>query len=113
MLLVEDDLVSASALTAILSRRGFEVLHAGTVSAGLALLAEAPDTVILDLMLPDGDGAAILQQVRDSGAPTRVVITTAVHDLARLAAVRGLGPDVILQKPIDLAGLLTVLRPLN
>jgi DNA-binding response OmpR family regulator len=113
VLLVEDDLVSASALTAILSRRGFHVLHATTVAVGLELLAEQPDTVILDLMLPDGDGAALLQHVRAAGLRVRVVVTTAVHDVARLAAVRALGPDLLMQKPIDLADLLTVLKPLN
>ncbi len=113
MLLVEDDLVSASALTAILARRGFEVLHAPTVAAGLAMLAELPDVVVLDLMLPDGDGAALLKHVRSSGLPIRVVVTTAVHDAARLADVRALGPDLVMQKPIDLAGLLRAIQPLN
>ncbi len=110
---MEDDLVSASALMAILTRRGFEVLHASTVAAGLAMLDEKPDTVILDLMLPDGDGAAVLKHIRAAGLPTRVVVTTAVHDAARLADVRALGPDLVMQKPIDLAGLLQVLQPLN
>ena len=110
---MEDDLVSASALTTILSRRGFQVSHAPTVAGGLALLAEGPDTVILDLMLPDGDGAAVLHQVRAAGLPARVVVTTAVHDATRLAAIRALGPDLVMQKPIDLAGLLSVLKPMN
>ncbi len=113
MLLVEDDLVSASALSAILTRRGFEVLHATTVAAGLAGLAESPDAVILDLMLPDGDGAAVLQQARAAGAAVRVIVTSAVHDDARLAAVHALGPDLMMQKPIDLAGLLRALLPMN
>ncbi len=42
-----------------------------------------------------------------------MIVTTAVHDADRLAAVRALGPDVMMQKPIDLAGLLKLLQPLN
>lgn len=110
---MEDDLVSASALTAILTRRGYEILHAPTVAEAMALLSERPDTIVLDLMLPDGDGAAVLTAVRQSGLPIRVVVTTAVHDPARLAEVRALQPDLVMQKPIDLAGLLRVLQPLN
>jgi DNA-binding response OmpR family regulator len=113
VLLVEDDLVSASALTTILTRRGFNVIHAATVAEGLTQLSASPDTVILDLMLPDGDGAAVLQQLRDAGSSTRVIVTTAVHDDARLDAVRAMRPDVLLQKPIDLPSLLRVLGPLN
>ncbi len=114
MLLVEDDPVSASALSTILTRRGFEVLHAATLAQGLALLAtRSPDTVLLDLMLPDGDGSVLLERARAEGRPVRVIVTTAVGDDARLAAVRALGPDVLMQKPIDLAGLLKLLQPLN
>ena len=113
VLLVEDDLVTASALSTILTRRGFEVLHAATVADALTLLDVAPEAVILDLMLPDGDGSAVLQRLRATGAHTRVVVTTAVGDSDRLAAVRAMNPDVLLQKPIDLASLLRGLSPVN
>ncbi len=113
VLLVEDDPVSASALSTILTRRGYQVLHAPTVARGLLLLAEVPDAIILDLMLPDGDGATVLQQVRAAGLACRVVVTTAVHDVAHLAAVRAMNPEVVLQKPIDLAVLLKIIQPLN
>ena len=111
--MVEDDLVSASALSTILGRRGYVVAHATTVAVALSLLDPPPDTIILDLMLPDGDGEAVLQAVRAARVPTRVVVTTAMNEGDRLTAVRALGPDVLLQKPIDLASLLRAMKPLN
>lgn len=113
MLLVEDDLVSASALRSILVRRGYHVVHAATVAEAMAGLSPPPDVVILDLMLPDGDGAAVLVHLRAAGVSVRVIVTSAVHDPDRLSAVRALAPDVMLQKPIDLVGLFRVLNPPN
>ena len=114
VLLVEDDLVSASALQAILVRRGYQVVHAATVAQAMASLGPPPpDTVILDLMLPDGDGAAVLAHLRAANAPCRVIVTSAVHDTSRLEAVQALAPDVMLQKPIDLVGLFRALKPAN
>jgi DNA-binding response OmpR family regulator len=113
VLLVEDDLVTASALIAILKRRGFDVLLATTVAQGMAMLAREPAYVVLDLMLPDGDGISLLQHVREQHLPVRVLVTTAVSDPGRLAAVRGLAPDVVMQKPIDLHDLLKLIVPPN
>jgi two-component system response regulator RegA len=109
VLLVEDDLVTASALIAILTRRGFDVLLATTVAQGMAMLAREPAYVVLDLMLPDGDGSALLRYVRDQHLPARVLVTTAVSDPARLSEVRRLTPDVLMQKPIDLHDLLKLI----
>jgi DNA-binding response OmpR family regulator len=111
--LVEDDPVSASALQAILRRRGFEVQAATTLARAMDLLKSQPEFVLLDLMLPDGDGAAVLRQVRQTSPETRVLVTTAVSDPERLRALRVLGPDVILQKPIDLNALLKLIEAPN
>ena len=109
MLLVEDDLVTATALIAILKRRGFDVLLATTVAQGMAMLAREPAYIVLDLMLPDGDGIALLQHIRDHALPVRVLVTTAVSDPTRLGEVRRLTPDVLMQKPIDLHDLLKLI----
>ncbi len=113
MLLVEDDIVSAHALSSILRHRGFEVTVASTLAEGFAKLSENPGHVILDLMLPDGDGGDILRYIRQSKLPSRVVITTAVNDASRLRGIHDLKPDAILQKPIDLDRLLRFLALAN
>jgi DNA-binding response OmpR family regulator len=113
VLLVEDDPVSASALQAILGRRGFHVLAATTLVQAMSLLNNQPQFVLLDLMLPDGDGAVVLRHVRQTSPETRVLVTTAVSNPERLRALRSLGPDVILQKPIDLSALLKLIETPN
>ena len=110
-MLVEDDAGSAKALRALLQLRGFDVVVATTVADGLAALratggASTIDYVVLDLMLPDGDGAQILRHVRERNLGIPVCVTTGVNDRARLAEVKRLEPRCLLMKPIDLAQLL-------
>jgi DNA-binding response OmpR family regulator len=113
VLLVEDDRVSCNALSSILRRRGFEVIVATTLAEGFARLSENPTHIILDLMLPDGDGEDILRLLRRNQSPAKVLVTTAVNDQDRLRSVREQHPDAILQKPIDLSKLLRMLEPLH
>ena len=102
IVLVEDHDTTRRVLARLLSLKGWQVRTAATVAEGLDLLESEPDCVITDLMLPDGEGEAVVRRVRDSGLPTRVVVTTATGDEARLERVRRLKPDGVLRKPIDL-----------
>jgi DNA-binding response OmpR family regulator len=109
--LVEDDRPTAKAMLALLTRAGWEVTVARTLAEALARLdASTPDWVVLDLMLPDGDGTALLQRVRREGIRTRVAVTTGSIDAHRLHTVAQLGPDLFLTKPIRIADLFKVLN---
>ena len=105
LLVVEDDEMSRRAWKSIFSRRGWDVTAVGTVAEALTLLDPAPDFLILDLSLADGDGEAILGKVRDENLRTRVAVTTGTCDGARLRDVRGLNPDALLEKPISVVDL--------
>jgi DNA-binding response OmpR family regulator len=84
---------------------------AGTVAHGIQILNDAsPQYLILDLMLPDGDGAKIMHEIRARGLGTTVAITTAISDPDRLKSVRQLDPAVLIRKPIDLVQLLRGLK---
>jgi CheY-like chemotaxis protein len=101
ILIVEDDELSQKAWQTIFATRGWDVTFATTVADGLALLDPAPDFLILDLSLPDGDGETILRKIRDENLKTRVTVTTGDSDTARLRAVRKLNPEALFTKPID------------
>src|SRR4029079_190332 len=100
-LIVEDDPASASAMVGILKRYGLTVVTATTVQGALAALNHEFDYVILDLMLPDGDGAEVLRRMRDGNSSAWVCVITAPSDPAMLAAIQRLNPGCILRKPID------------
>jgi len=111
VLVVEDDPPTRSALRSIFSRQGWQVATAATVDEGLACLDPAPDCIVLDLVLPDGGGEAILRKVRADSIPTRMVaVATGTNDPNRLAVVRNLEPDILLFKPLDSDVLCRVCR---
>jgi DNA-binding response OmpR family regulator len=103
LLVVDDDPCTRTALHALFSRRGWEVELAASVAAGLARLVPSPRCVIFDLMLPDGGGEAILREVRANHPRTMVAVCSGIDDPHRLAQVRGLNPELLLWKPIELA----------
>ena len=110
LLLVEDDLATSKALRALLTRKGWVVQVAATLAEGIRHLENLPEWLILDLMLPDGDGTILLRKVRDEKLDVRVGVTTGSIDPIRLQNVSELLPELFLTKPIDIDALFDGLR---
>ena len=67
ILLIEDDARLASMVAEYLGPSGFEVDTAGSLAAGRSKLASGSyDALVLDLMLPDGDGLDLCKELRRS-----------------------------------------------
>lgn len=78
VLLVEDDRNLREALAETLTDEQYLVRTAATLADARSALAETPaDVLVLDLMLPDGDGAQLCREVKRSGVGTRVLMLTA------------------------------------
>ena len=109
VLVVEDEESISEPLAAALSRAGFEVRVAASASEGLRLFgAERPDVVLLDVMLPDGDGRDVLREIRPSRVP--VVLLTARSDQIDKVVGLELGADDYVTKPFDTAELIARVR---
>jgi two-component system KDP operon response regulator KdpE len=105
LLLVEDDAKIRTMLTRALSERGHAVATAETAMGGLQqALRERPDLVVLDLGLPDLDGAEMLRMLR---AVSRVPVIVATARDADVEVVRLLdqGADDYVVKPFTAAQL--------
>lgn len=103
VLVVEDDASSRRALTLLLKLRGFHATYASTRAEALQCLAEHPLCVLLDLMLPDGNGAEVLAHIRRNRLPIRVAITSGAANFESL--LDGVRPDAYFAKPLDFEGL--------
>ncbi|MBC8104959.1 MAG: response regulator transcription factor [Anaerolineae bacterium] len=101
ILIVEDDPLSGRTLAAILRTSGHEVELVTSVQAGLERLLSNPRCVLLDLMLPDGDGALILARIRASRLRTRVAVITSMVEPERFEVLRDLGADRVFAKPVN------------
>jgi len=113
ILLLEDDVRLAGIIARGLRREGTAVDTAGTVQDARWLAAESVyDVLVLDVMLPDGDGFALCGDLRAAGNWTPVLMLTARD--AVTDRVRGLdvGADDYLVKPFAFAELFARLRAL-
>ncbi|MDB5174963.1 MAG: response regulator consisting of a CheY-like receiver domain and a Fis-type domain protein [Phycisphaerales bacterium] len=105
ILVVEDDRASRSALTMLLRSTGFDSISAGTVGEALTALAEGPTCLILDLMLPDGNGSTVLAHIRRNNLPIRVALATGAIDWEAMVESSPGRPDAVFQKPLDIRKL--------
>ncbi|MCM1088990.1 MAG: response regulator transcription factor [Muribaculaceae bacterium] len=100
ILLIDDEPQLRKLVTDILSDDGFEkIIEAGTVSDGLILARQKrPDLAILDVMLPDGDGFALMKELR-TFTDIPVIFLTAKEEAPDKLAGLGLGADDYVIKP--------------
>jgi DNA-binding response OmpR family regulator len=100
LLLVDDEPELLTMVTAILKDDGFEhIVVAATEKEGVTLAKrETPDLAILDVMLPDGDGFALFQQLR-TFTDIPVIFLTAKDEPTDKLAGLGLGADDYIVKP--------------
>ncbi len=113
ILIIEDELPMRTALADLLTSEGHRVLFAADGAAGLArALAEQPDLILLDVMMPRLDGFALAGELRRLGRSTPILMLTAKGQVDD--RVRGLdaGADDYLVKPFSGAELLARVRAL-
>ena len=113
LLLVDDDSRLASMVGDYLGRAGFEVETAGSLAGGRDLLAANNyDALVLDLMLPDGDGLDLCREVR-SASKTRqlplLMLTARGEPMDRIVGLE-LGADDYVPKPCTPRELVARLR---
>jgi len=103
ILLVEDDVVLATALTRVLNQTAHAVDSAETgEQARDALKDDVYDLVILDVGLPKPDGFEVLHELRQRGSHVPVLVLTARDALEDRVRGLDLGADDYLTKPFDL-----------
>ncbi len=110
VLVAEDDPQIRALIQSTLAVEGYCVQTAVTVSEAGALLRHAPpDLLLLDLGLPYGDGAVLVQEVRKHST-LPILVVTARHQEAQKIALLDAGADDYLTKPFSVAELLARIR---
>ncbi|WP_425101549.1 response regulator transcription factor [Tropicibacter sp. S64] len=101
-LLVEDSADLAETVRTQLAMDGHAVDHAATLGEAEDLLAVAPyDLILLDIMLPDGDGRDFLARHRAAREATPVIVMTARSAVSDRVAMLDSGADDYITKPFD------------
>src|SRR5262249_32012423 len=112
VLVVDDESVFRVLVEEALLSEGFEVRSADSLRAARAALEQwAPDVLVIDRRLPDGDGIDFLKAVRAGEGPDPIVIVvTAYGDVENAVESLKAGATDYLTKPVQLTDLIVKLR---
>jgi two-component system KDP operon response regulator KdpE len=112
ILVVDDERPIRRALEVTLAKAGYSVGSATDASDALTQAAlHPPDLVIVDLMLPDGDGAELTKQLRDWLQAPILLISAVGEEQDKIRALDA-GADDYLTKPFGIGELLARVRAL-
>jgi two-component system KDP operon response regulator KdpE len=110
VLLIEDEPQMRRFLRAALDAQGLRLVEAPTAREGLAQAAtRAPDLILLDLGLPDGDGLDLTRQIREWSTTPIIVLSARGQESDKVAALDA-GADDYLTKPFSVPELLARIR---
>ena len=105
-LVVEDDPNIVDLIMSNLSVRGFDTVVSTDGMRALKLLeTEAPDIVLLDLMLPEVDGFELCQQIRERSSVAIIVVSARGGERDKVTALN-VGADDYMTKPFSIEELL-------
>ena len=111
VLVIDDDPATRELLERIFSRKGFAAIHAVNGEEGLYMAnTNLPDSIILDIELPDTDGWSVLAELKNNDETSSIpcVILTAEEDQSK--DWHALGAAGYLNKPINRDELLTIVK---
>ncbi len=112
VLVVEDQQSLLHNLERGLAEGGYEVVSAVSMAEARIALAQSPDLIVLDLLLPDGSGIDLLRQIRAQGGGQPILILTARDSVDDRIQGLDAGADDYLVKPFSFNELLARLRAL-
>jgi len=104
ILVVDDDPINRRLLARTLTAQGHDVVTAEDGREALDVLrAEAPDIVLLDVVMPEMDGVTALERIKRDPAlrSTPVIMVSALEDFASVVRCIELGAEDYLQKPFN------------
>ncbi len=111
VLVVDDERLLRESLARALEAEGMRVERAATAAEALALHRRAPhDLVILDLKLPDGDGVAVLAQMRALDPGGAALVITAHGTIEAAVEAMKLGAFDFVKKPFELDEILATAK---
>jgi two-component system response regulator AtoC len=102
ILVIDDDVSISETLELYLTEEGYDVVTAHTGTEGLNKFVQySPEVVILDIRLPDIDGFAVLEDLREENENIKVIMITAHHDMDSTIRAMKDGAFDYIHKPIN------------
>src|SRR5262245_53275545 len=109
-LVIDDESAILRFLKPALEANNYDMANAGTIAEGLKrIAAEAPDIVLLDLGLPDGDGKDVIRRAREWSDLPIIVLSARDREAEKIEAL-DLGAADYVNKPFNIGELLARMR---
>lgn len=113
ILLVEDDVLLREGLVELFTKQGYFVTAVGSVSDAKEKFANGRyNLIILDVMLPDGNGYDLCESIRRTDTATPILFLTSCDDEFQIVKGLDVGGDDYVTKPFKLLELLSRVRAL-
>jgi len=110
ILVVDDEPAILRFLKPALEANGYEMNAVGTVADALKqIAATAPEIVVLDLGLPDGDGKEVIRRVREWSDVPIIVLSARDREIEKIESL-DLGADDFVNKPFGVGELMARIR---
>ena len=112
VVLIEDERLIAESLERTLRGLNYDVVHAADGKTGLALaVSEAPDLIILDIMLPQLNGWEVCKGIRQVSVVPILMLTALNEEIDRILGLE-LGADDYVTKPFSTRELVSRIKAL-
>ena len=109
ILIVDDDAEIRQLLSEFLTSNHFSVLQASNTTEAEALLAEKPDMILLDVLMPGEDGISFCRRIRET-FDRPIIMLTAVDNDVEVIVAHEVGADDYLTKPYNMRVLLAKIK---
>lgn len=111
ILVIDDSAIARRLARSTFEQEGYEVTEAENGSTGLELIrSQAPDCVVLDLLMPEMTGQDLLQEIRREELDVPVIVITADVQTTTQKECLELGAAAVLHKPRDAEELVNAVR---
>lgn len=102
ILIIEDDITFLTMIKAWLSRNGFNVDSASSISQGIKAIDNTQyDLILSDMRLPDGEGISIIDHLKEIDCPSPIIIMTSYADIQNAVNAMKHGAVDYIAKPIN------------
>jgi len=106
LLIIDDERTVTMALLHHFTSQGWEAVATENGEQGIALAEQlAPDVILLDMKLPDGDGVGVLKRLKALGCPSAIVVMTGWGSIENAVEAIKQGAEQYLVKPVGLMEL--------
>jgi two-component system response regulator RegA len=114
VLIVDDDAAFCRGLESSFRRAGWRAVTALTAKGGVAIAREErPNLIVLDKLLPDGDGFEVIEDVRAFDRDVKIVVCSGYLDTRFTAMAMNLGATACANKPADATAIFGALGETN